>query len=200
MQSGTDRHIKLFDSIAGPYNLFFPSLRKHFGNLIREHGHRLQLPAGCRVLDVGCGPGALAAAFIDAGFRAEAIDGSPRMAGYAAKNGVPSQVADATSGLPYPDGAFQLAAAASVAHGLPSDSRNKLYLELKRVASDTVLLHDYSPAHDGFSPFSIIGILERLEKSDYIGFRRNAKTELQSLFSSVEIVPINARSSWYICR
>jgi 2-polyprenyl-3-methyl-5-hydroxy-6-metoxy-1,4-benzoquinol methylase len=50
------------------------------------------IPAGGRVLDLGCGPGNSAAMMIQAGLLAEATDASPEMVNLAKKAGVPAWV------------------------------------------------------------------------------------------------------------
>ena len=199
MQTDVEKHIQLFDKIAGPYNLFFAAQRKNFAGLLKQYGARLNLASDARVLDVGCGPGGVSAAFIRGGHPVEAVDGSPKMIEMARNNGISGVVADATDRLPYENDEFGLAVAAWVAHGLVAENRKKLYKEMQRVSSGPVLLHDYSPAGRGFSPFSIVGILERLERSDYIAFRRNSVSELKQVFASVEVMEINNRAAWYIC-
>jgi hypothetical protein len=62
-----------------------------------------------------------------------------------------------------------------------------------------VLLHDFSPSAGGFPPVTIAGILELLEGSDYVNFRQHCVEELESVFSRVQVLPINKRLSWYIC-
>ena len=197
----TENHIRLFERIAVPYSLFFGSARRRYRRLIEANRQSIGLPPdNARVLDVGCGPGSMAAAFSDLGYTVRGVDGSPRMAAIAAANGIPCSVADATRQLPFADDSFDVAVAAWVAHGVPAPERMAIYGEMRRVAKHSVLLYDYSPGERGFSPFSVIGILERLEGSDYIAFRRQGMTELESLFDRVEILPIDKRASMYMCR
>ncbi len=83
------------------------------------YGQFLRLAPGQRVLDVGCGPGALAAVLV-AGLGAElvsAVDPSPSFVA-ATRARLPG--ADVRSGvaeaLPWPDGSFDCAAAQLVVH------------------------------------------------------------------------------------
>lgn len=194
-----DRHFRLFDTIARPYSLFFSAQRRFYKGLLEEHGSFLGVVQGANILDVGCGPGPLAAAFANRGCSVQAVDGSRKMVEAATRHGISSQVADATNRLPFEDNEFNFAVAASVAHGMVAENRRKMFEEMKRVSSDGVLLHDYSPANDGFSPFTVIGILERLEKSDYVAFRRCGGSELLQIFESVNIIPTSSRTAWYVC-
>jgi SAM-dependent methyltransferase len=195
-----EEHIRFFDRIALPYSISYRIARNSYRRLLETHLVRLGLPKGVRVLDVGCGPGSMAAAFADMGFSVHGVDGAPRMAAIAARNGIPCSVADATAALPFADGSFDLAVAGWVAHGIHQPARERLYREMRRVAAKAVLLHDYSPSERGFPLLSVMGLLERLERSDYVAFRQGARGELESVFDRVEIIPINARASWYYCR
>ena len=195
-----NRHIRLFDSIARPYGWFHRSLTRKYLDLIHLHLSDIGLSPGSRVLDVGCGPGSFGLAFKRSGFLVEGVDGSSRMAAIAESNGIECRVADATENLPYADNSFSMVTAAYVAHGFPSEHRVRFYLEMNRVASNLVLLHDFSPASGGFPFLSVIGALERLEGSDYLGFRRKGLTELESIFENVAVLPVDPRVSWYLCR
>jgi SAM-dependent methyltransferase len=76
----------------------------------------LPLPAGARVLDVGCGPGTLTVALAEArAYRVDGLDLSPEMIAHATRNGEASPAAvrlNFTVGdvreLPFPDDSFEL--------------------------------------------------------------------------------------------
>jgi ubiquinone/menaquinone biosynthesis C-methylase UbiE len=194
-----EEHIKLFDRIAGIYGLFHQGQMRRYREIIRENADFMAVETGGKVLDVGCGTGAFAAAFRELGFEAVGIDGSSRMAVQAEKNGIPCTVADATHRLDFDDGEFDLVIASYVAHGVMKAERMCLYREMKRVSRNKVLFQDFSQSERGFSPLSVIGILERLEGSDYLNFRNNGLEEMEEAFGSVNIVSLNKRGSWYIC-
>jgi SAM-dependent methyltransferase len=193
-------HIALFNVIAFPYGWFFRFEKARYGAILRLHLDALSLASGSRVLDVGCGPGAFAAAFRADGFQVTGVDGAPKMAEQALAHGIECHVADASLRLPFGAGEFDLVAAAYVAHGLRHESRIALYREMKRVSTGPVLLHDFSPSVGVFPPWSIIGLLERLEGSDYRVFVSRGLEELREVFASVHVTDVGRTVSWYVCR
>lgn len=194
-----DKHIRRFDLIAMPYNWFFKFQSKKYSEAIRSNCAALNIPKDGSVLDVGCGTGAFAYAFAAAGYHSCGIDASRRMAAAAVRRGLRCSVADAARKTLFPDSSFDLVAAAYVAHGLRKSARKALFLEMNRLARHTVLLHDFSPSVQRFSYQSVTGFLELLERSKYREFLRFGFDELHEVFKSIEIIPIDRQSSWYIC-
>jgi len=197
---GVDRHIHLFDTIARPYSWFHRIEIRKYTTLLRRHLPSIGVFPPLSVLDVGCGPGSFGIALRRQGFSASGVDGSTKMASIAVSNGLECKIADATVGLPYPDNSFDLVTAAYLAHGFTQEYREVLFSEMKRVARRLVLIHDFSPAEKGIPVFTITGLLELLEGSDYVKFRHNAVRELETVFGSVQVFPISRWISWYICR
>lgn len=68
----------------------------------------LRLPAGTRVLEVGCGPGLLLAELEALGWRAEGLEADPWLAGQASAAGHRVHLGRAEE-LPFPDGTFDVA-------------------------------------------------------------------------------------------
>ena len=192
-------HIRLFNSIAKPYNWFFKTQLNHYRQVLVRHWDYLGLSPGAEVLDIGCGSGAFAAAFKERNLAVAGVDGAERMAAIARKRGLECTVADVTGKLPFPDRSYDLVTAAWVAHGLHGNDRVHLYSEIARLTKKCALISDYSPANRGFSLLSINGLLERLEKSDYLEFRRYGCDELEGIFQRVTVLPVDKRSCWYLC-
>ncbi|HJU25734.1 MAG TPA: methyltransferase domain-containing protein, partial [Rhodanobacteraceae bacterium] len=71
---------RAFDSVAADYdgprgnNVLIRRMRRALWNAVRD-----DLPAGSRLLDLGCGTGIDAVAFARRGYRVTATDWSPRM-------------------------------------------------------------------------------------------------------------------------
>lgn len=89
------------------------------------------VPDKGRLLDIGCGDGAIAAG-LDAGSVA-GFDISPRCAQLAAGRGVLAAVADARAPLPYLSEAFDTVYCVDVLHHLPREAWPGLVVELRRV-------------------------------------------------------------------
>lgn len=196
-------HGRTFDLVALPYDLFFHSQRRAFRRAFTRHGHRLGLPSGAGILDVGCGTGALASVLADRGFRVSAVEPSAGMRARArrrlAGTGVALSDGDALEGLPFPDRAFDLVVASHVVHGLGAGDRAPFFREALRVSKGLVLFHDYAPASTK-SGASRAGFLETLERSDYHRFVRTGLREMRGVFASVEVASVAAGSAWYVCR
>lgn len=129
-------HAEAYDAASGVYDtyegLFFPYLFGRIRGLIEE---RLipSLPAGARVLDVGCGTGQQTLLFDRRGFRAVGIDISPGLVAVAngKLGGGLCLVADACS-LPFPDASFDaVSSAGSTINHVPDYPR--FFEELGRV-------------------------------------------------------------------
>ena len=194
------KHIRLFDRIARPYGWFYQVQTRGYLRLVQQYLPDIGLPAGSSVLDVGCGPGPFGAAFKHFGFSVTGVDGSPKMASIALSNGLECRVADATEKVPFPDRSFDMATAAYLAHGFPREHRVKLFHEMNRVADRLVILHDFSPAAGGFRLGSVTGFLEKLERSDYVEFRKHGLEELRQIFPRVDLIQVDKQLSWYVCR
>jgi len=198
-----DRHVRLFDIVALPYDLFFHAQRRAFRRAFARHGARLGIPRGARILDVGCGTGSLASVLSDRGYRVHAVEPSALMRARArrrlAATGVALSRGNALDGLPFPDRTFDLVVASHVAHGLPPSGRAALYREALRVSKGFVLFSDFPPRSLARG-WPDVHVIETLEGSDYRRFVRTGAREMRRVFGSVAVVPVDVGSAWYVCR
>lgn len=203
-----DPHLRLFDRIAWVYGLLFALQRRAFRRRLRQLRSRLALPRGARILDIGCGSGALASVLAQRGHEVWAVDASTRMvatawrllarAGLAARD-IRVSPGNPLEGLAFPSGHFDLVLATHVVHGLTSAQRGQFYREARRVSRGLVMLRDYSPGGSR-GPGLLMRLLEELEGSDYRRFRRRGVAELREHFAGVEVLRPSAGSAWYLCR
>ena len=190
-----ERHARLFNRIAAPYAWFFSRQVRAYAACFDLGRSALPDPRGRTALDIGCGTGAFTAALRREGWDARGVDVAEAMAGRARRRGLECAVGDALEGLDFPARSFDLVSAAYVAHGLGRDDRLALFREMKRLARDTVLVHDYN-AHRTLAAT----IVEALEGGDYVNFIATGAEDLRAVVSSVRVVPVGRQSAWYVGR
>lgn len=138
---GTDK----YRFTAGCLNLLEP-----INAPLREIGVRMTAPAsGMRVLDVGCGGGALLDLYRHRGCEVTGVDLSPAMLTRARKRlgeDANLQTCDATQ-LPFADASFDLVTTMLVLHEMSDDSRASAVAEMRRVLAPDghVLVIDFAP-------------------------------------------------------
>jgi ubiquinone/menaquinone biosynthesis C-methylase UbiE len=137
------------------------------------------------VLDVGCGTGAWISALSRHHLKkAVGTDISVNMLAVAKKN-YPELTFVQMHGenlSAFPDNAFDIVTAAFVLHGMKSKKRARLLAEMKRVARQYVVIHDF---YKGISPS--VWLLETLERSDYAYFKKHFHQEMKNTFSETDL-------------
>jgi SAM-dependent methyltransferase len=144
----TGRVQALYDHVAHDYDqVFQPHVADHYLRkrtmLVRE-----LLPFGGRVLDVGCGTGALAGWIQRAGYDVTGVDASVGMLAQARDNGSGAVFAAYATALPFPDDSFDLALSVATMHHLETEERVAgTIAEMGRVVrgSGYVLIWDHNP-------------------------------------------------------
>ena len=189
-----NRHKRLFNNISLVYNWFFKNQLKNYSITLSKQIHELEIPADGRILDVGCGTGALTMALSNRGYQVTGIDLAEKMFQYGKKRGLDCRHGNMIEGLDFEDKSFDLVTSAYVAHGLDRDKRDALFKEAARLSRGKVLFHDYSPRRNPF-----ISLIEALEGGDYFNFIRTGLQEMEEVFTSVKVVQVRKYNNWYIC-
>jgi ubiquinone/menaquinone biosynthesis C-methylase UbiE len=197
-----DRHVQLFNRIAPVYSLFFSYQVKMYTRILDANIDLLCLETGARILDIGCGSGAMASCLANRGFNVTAVDASPAMVNQASRNlarfspgkTVTCLAIDHDQPMPFPDGEFDLVISCYVAHGLQRGQRVKLYREGMRLAREgKMIIHDYNERRGFFSD-----IVEYLERGDYFYFIKHALDEMRELHPAVTKIGVDRKAAWYL--
>lgn len=188
----------VFDIIAPIYGLFFNMQRKSFREVIDRLGEDIGFEGRKRILDVGCGTGALMSVLSGDRHTVWGIDGSEKMLQVAKKRLKGKDIelfkGNAAKELPFRDKSFDMSIASYVAHGMVKDDRISMYREMKRVTDGIVVIHDYNKVRS-----LMTSIVEKLEGGDYFEFIRQPDVEMKEVFSSVRVLNAGKRSAWYVC-
>ncbi|MHB1151063.1 MAG: class I SAM-dependent methyltransferase [Eubacteriales bacterium] len=188
----------LFDIIAPVYGLFYQSQKRRYRAALGMIKNMLD-SAGCKkIIDIGCGTGALCAVLGENGYSVTGIDPAEKMLDTAIKKSGNSKIkfikADILTGLPFEDKSFDVCIASYVAHGMKAHERKIMYLEMGRISNHFVILYDYNEKRS-----LLTNIIEWFEGGDYFNFIRSAKHELENHFHTIKIIGADIRASWYIC-
>lgn len=186
-----------FDKIAGIYGLFFDFQRKNYCRVFRKIDQEISLGEFRKVIDIGCGTGALCSVLEDLGLQVTGIDPSKKMLEIARKKNDSRNIKfhkeNVLEGLPFEDKCFDISVASYVAHGLSELDRKKMYKEMKRISRYYVLIYDYNQTRSFFTD-----IAEKAEGGDYFNFIKNAEKELKEHFTEVKVIQTDKKAACYI--
>ncbi|HEY5575346.1 MAG TPA: class I SAM-dependent methyltransferase, partial [Clostridiaceae bacterium] len=105
----------LFDSIASAYGIFFGFQKRRYSSVIDRVSESVDISSCRKILDVGCGTGALCAALSSRGFDVTGIDLSSKMLAVAMKKQENKKInflqASVLERLPFEDKAFDISIA-----------------------------------------------------------------------------------------
>lgn len=189
-----NKNVLLFNLIAPIYVMAYNKQKKKYKKELKQLDIDFM---HTKIIDVGCGTGALCSVLKDIGAEPIGIDSANNMIKLAKKKDsrIRFITANISEIIPFDDTKFDIGIASYVAHGFKKDERIHMYNELKRVSKDYVIIYDYDSKGNLLNM-----IIETLERSDYKNFIKNAKEEMESVFNSVSIIKAKKNKAWYICK
>lgn len=189
------RHKRIFNLIAPIYGWLNGYVRNNFREAIKTVNSVAKVE-GKNVLDIGTGTGAWASLFVEKGAKyVHGLDFAEKMIDVANNrygSSVRFSLADAQNLPEFKDNSFDIVTSSFVLHGVKNEKREKILSEMKRISKEMVVVHDYC-CHSG----PIVRFLERLEKSDYINFKRHFYEELSDFFPYVHKEPVSNGNAIY---
>lgn len=189
----------LFDLISPIYALFFDHQVRYYSEILNRIKEEVDITQYKRVLDLGCGTGALCYVLQGLGIEVVGVDPSSGMLKQAKRKLKDTQVElikiNPGERLPFEDDSFDLAVSSYVIHGLKPKERKELYKELCRVSREKVIFHDYNQNRS-----LITDIAEFLENGDYFNFIKVAKSEMERHFKDVRVIDVDKKAAWYILK
>lgn len=188
----------VFNLAAPIFALFYNSQKKNYSRVLNRVPIDTIFSSYKKIIDIGCGTGALSSVLAQRGFLVTGVDPAQKMLDIAMKKNENKAVrflhADVLETLPFEDKSFDLSIASYVAHGLSKEDRQIMYAEMNRITSHCIIIYDYNQTR---SPLTTL--IEWAEGGDYFNFIKNAPFELKEYFSDVRIINVRKKAAWYIC-
>ncbi len=187
----------IFNLIAPIYSRVDDGLQNRFGESARLLNEEIPIE-GKRILDVGCGTGAWGASLLAHNPSISVgTDFSDKMLIEAKKKHPQTRFekARAEDLSIFSDNEFDIVTASYVLHGVTQDIRVKMLTEMKRVAKEVVVVHDFFGKTELFVQF-----LEFMEQSDYKHFKLNFSDEMKSIFTNTKMIDTKLGTGLYIGR
>jgi len=172
--------------------VFFP-----FRRLTSEVANVVQLPSGCRLLDVATGTGARAFAFANSAREVVGIDMSEAMLRIARRknrfSNVTFQQADAAD-LPFEDDSFDASCVSFALHEMPSSIRDRVVREMVRVTKPggLVIVVDYALPRNRVASSFAYHVIKLYERDHYATF---VKSDLAALLENAGVELAEQRSA-----
>ena len=175
----------IFDLIAPVYGIIDKGTHEDFKKMAGVLNRHIPLQ-GKSVLDVGCGTGAWISILNEFELQdAAGTDFTEKMLKIARQRHPEIQffLQNGEHLSHFNDKSFDIVTATFVLHGMKAEKRSKVLREMKRVARQQVVIHDYYGTTEPIARF-----LEFLEKSDYKNFKKQFATEMQAHFDKTTLL------------
>lgn len=175
----------IFNLIAPYYHWIDKGTQKDYQKMAALLNEKIPL-SGKSVLDMGCGTGSwLKALSFYPVEKAMGLDMSSEMLKHAKEQNPDLDCLHQEGSLTeFEDNSFDFVTATFVLHGMKADKRAVLLSEMKRIAREKVIIHDFYGKTQ-----AVAVVLEWLERSDFRNFKKHFQEEMATVFSSSSIVP-----------
>lgn len=190
---------RIFNTIAPIYGLFYNRQKKHYNIVLDKIKNTLDLSKYNSIIDIGCGTGALCSVLNNKGLKVTGIDASLNMLNIGQKkkenNSITFIEGSILNKTPYEDDTFDISIACHVTHGINKHERKKMYIEMKRITKELIIIYDYNEKRNIF-----VSIIEWFEGGDYFNFIKTVIPEMKEIFDQVTIINVDSHASFYICK
>jgi len=175
----------IFNLIAPYYHYIDKGTREDYLKMASMLNDAVSLK-GKSVLDMGCGTGSwLKALSFYPLEKAMGIDMSSEMLKQAKTQNPDLDCLHQEGSLTkFGDDSFDIVTATFVLHGMKADNRAVLLREMKRIAKEKVVIHDFYGKTQ-----AVAVVLEWLERSDFRNFKKHFQEEMEDLFVYSYVIP-----------
>ena len=175
----------IFNRIAPYYHWIDKGTQKDYQQMAERLNDVISLKDKS-VLDMGCGTGSwLKALSVYPVTKAVGIDMSSAMLKQAGVQNPDLDCLHQEGSLTrFDDNSFDIVTATFVLHGMKADKRAVLLKEMKRIAGEKVVIHDFYGKTQ-----AVAVVLEWLERSDFRNFKKHFQEEMEDLFVSSYVIP-----------
>ena len=185
----------IFDFIAPFYGKIDHAIQEDYQIICKSLNAEIPLK-DLSILDIGTGTGAWLSSLSKYGNpNTVGVDFSIKMINQARKKHPEIEFihADGEHLDTFSDNSFDIVTASFVLHGMKEKERAMVLKEMQRVAKKYVMVHDF---HKKTALF--VRVLEFLERSDNIHFKKNFKTELASNFEQIKLIEADNGNAIYV--
>lgn len=185
----------IFNLIAPFYGKIDAALQKDYYIICESVNKKIPM-SNYTVLDIGTGTGAWLSAIAKySNKKVVGTDFSQKMIDQARIKHPEFEfvLSDGENLSSFADDSFDIVTASFVLHGMKAEQRAIVLKEMKRVARKYVFIHDF---HKKTALF--VRILEFLERSDYINFKKYFTSEMKDFFSETDMIEADNGNAVYI--
>ncbi len=198
MKNNKPESNQVFNLIAPIYGLFYKKQKRIYEKNINNLLNECDIKNNHKIIDFGCGTGALCSVLHQKGFEVIGVDSAQKMLNIAMNKLENKSIkfinASVIDRLPFEDKTFDISFASFVVHGLKKVDRIHIYSEMSRITKHKVVIYDYNDKRA-----IVTNVLEWLEGGDYFNFIKTVELEMKEYFQDCQIISNKSQASWYVC-